>query len=145
MHVTYFYNKNKPDYKHESIITPITKAVSKIIELPPAIEVCLYDLGKSTYGGIDLYRVNRIGMNYTLPYDGVPIILVHELIHVHQKHKGYLKITPRGHCYWHGVLFSQKLSEEMSYEDYMNLPWEIDAYNKQDKILSEAIAILTTK
>jgi hypothetical protein len=145
VNVTYLYQNNQPDYKHESIITPLAKAVSKIIELPDAIEVCLYDLGKSVYGGIDLYRVNRIGINYTLPYDGVAIILVHELIHVCQKHTGRLRITARGHFYWHGILITKKLSEDLAYSEYMNLPWELDAYNKQHKVLSQALDILLTK
>lgn len=90
-----------------------------------------------------MYRINRIGINYNLPLETVPKILAHELLHVHQKHKGTLKIKPNGHCYWHGILITDKLPEDMPYEEYSNLPWELDVANKQMKVLSEAINLLT--
>jgi hypothetical protein len=72
----------------------------------------------------------------------MPIILVHELIHVHQKHKGILKIDAKNNCYWHGILQTNKLPEQMTYQEYENLPWEVDVRNKQTKVLTEALAFL---
>jgi len=141
--IRYFYQNTKPSYKHEAVITAYANAISNIIELPPLLEVCLYNLGESVYGGIDLFRINRIGINYTLPYDSVPKVLAHELIHVHQKFKGTLKITPNNKCYWHGIFITSKSPDDMTNEEYMNLPWEIDAYHRQQQVLSEAITYLT--
>lgn len=143
MNVRFFYQHNKPKYQYEAIISRFAVAISKIIELPPLIEVCLYPLDENVYGGIDMFRINRIGLNYNLPLDAVPKILTHELIHVHQKHKGTLKITSKGKCYWHGILITDKLPEDMSYDEYSNLPWELDVTNRQMKVLSEAINLLT--
>jgi len=105
----------------------------------------LYDLGENVYGGIDMYRINRIGINYDLPFDTIPKILAHELIHVHQKHKGTLKITRDGKCYWHGIFITNKLPDDMTYEEYTNLPWEHDAYTRQTGILSEALSYMDHK
>jgi hypothetical protein len=137
--VLYFYQDNKPNTEQEAIITSFAKAISEVIELPNIIEVCLYDLGESVYGGIDLHRINRIGINRNLPYDAIPKILTHELIHVHQKHTGVLKIKRDGSCYWHGILITKKLPEDMPYEEYQNLPWEMDVAQKQQKVFIEAL------
>jgi hypothetical protein len=144
LNIRYFYQNNKRSYKHESIIDSFAEAISQVIELPPLLEVCLYDLGKNVYGGIDMLRINRIGINLDVPLDELPKILAHELVHVHQKHKGTLKIKHNGNCYWHGILITTKLPDDMPYEEYMNLPWEMDAYDKQTKVLQQALDILTT-
>lgn len=143
MKVTYLYQTGKRNYQQEAIIDKFATAISEIIELPPVVEVCLYNLGESVYGGIDMYRINRIGINCTLPLDAIPKILAHELIHVHQKHKGYLKIKRDGSSYWHGNLITKKLPEDMEYEEYSNLPWELDVTHRQMSVLSEAINRLT--
>lgn len=142
MDIKFFYKGNTPNKAHEVIITSFTKAVSTVIELPDTIEVCLYDLGKSVYGGIDMVKVNRIGLNYDLSAEMLPAILVHELIHVHQKHVGTLKIKSNGVCYWYGVPYTNKMPEDMTREEYHNLPWELDVQNKQTKVFKQALAFL---
>ncbi len=142
MNVLFHYNKTNPRKECEVLITELTKAVSKVIELPQIIEVCLYPLANNVHGGIDRVRVNRIGINYNLLLQDMPIILVHELIHVHQKHKGILKIDHTNKCYWHGIFQTDKLPEQMTYQEYENLPWEVDVRNKQSKVLSDALKML---
>lgn len=144
MNINYFYQGKNQSIEFEAIINNLVPAIAKIIDLPSIIDVCIYDLGKSVYGGIDLIYPNRLGINYNLPYDTVPIILTHELIHVHQKYTKQLKITRKKEFYWHGVLITNKDIESISYEEYINLPWELDAYNKQQKILSQALLSLKT-
>jgi len=144
VNINYFYQGKNQSIEFEAIINNLVPAIAKIIDLPSIIDVCIYDLGKSVYGGIDLIYPNRLGINYNLPYDTVPIILTHELIHVHQKYTKQLKITRKKEFYWHGVLITNKDIESISYEEYINLPWELDAYNKQQKILSQALLSLKT-
>jgi hypothetical protein len=45
-------------------------------------------------------------------------------------------------CYWHGIFYTKKPPEEMTHEEYQNLPWELDAYHRQSKVLQEALEIL---
>lgn len=142
MNVKYFYQNNNYNWRYENIVDKIALAVSNIIELPPILEVCIYNLGKSVYGGIDMIHMNRIGINHDLPIESVPLILTHELIHVHQKFTKVLKITRKGEFYWHGVLITKNLSESMPYDEYINLPWEYDAYSKQQEVLSKALQFL---
>lgn len=140
--VRFYYQDNKPRYQQEAIINKFTIAVSKVIELPPLIEVCLYDLGKNVYGGIDMYRINRVGINLNVPLEQIPKVLTHELIHVHQKHTGILKIKRDGSSYWHGILITKQMPEDMSYEEYENLPWELDVKYRLDKVFSAALQIV---
>ena len=145
MEIKYYYKDNHHSYKHETIITYFSNAICQVIDLPPTLEVCLYDLGPEVYGGIDMYRVNRIGINYDLSFEEIPKILVHELIHVNQKHSGILKITNNGSCYWHGVYYTNKKPEDMTYEEYNSLPWEIDVQNRETKVLHSALELFVSK
>ena len=144
MDIKFFYKNNQHSYKHEFIVTKFTNAIRQVIELPDTLEICLYPLADNVYGGIDRMHVNRIGIHYNLDFESIPKILVHELIHVSQKHLGHLLIKPNGMCYWHGIFYTKKSPEEMTYEEYHNLPWELDAYSRQSKVLQEALAILTS-
>lgn len=145
MDVTFFYQNNNHSYKREIIITRLTEAISKIIELPDSIEVCLYDLGPGVYGGIDKTKVNRIGINYSLRYEEIPQILTHELIHVNQKHRKMLEIKPDFY-YWLGIPYNaHKNPEDLPYKDYINLPWEIDVQIRQTKVLQMALESLVQK
>ena len=145
MDIQFYYKNNKPCTRREDIISRLTKAVSEIISLPNTIEVCIYPLGKNVYGGIDKYYVNRIGLNFNLDYESIPGILVHELIHVSQKHTNLLEIKKNGHYYWYGIPYTKVLPEEMSYEEYRNLPWEIDVQRRETKVLQMALELIVSK
>ena len=144
MKVKFYYKNNNYEKDNEVALTSLAIAVSQIIELPDIVEVCLYPLEDNVYGGIDINRVNRIGLNINLSLESQLKILVHELIHVSQKHLGMLRIKPNGMCYWHGIPYSSKPPEEMTHEEYTNLPWELDVQHRQTKVLQRALAILTT-
>jgi hypothetical protein len=113
--------------------------MATIIELPETLEVCIYPLGKNVYGGIDKYYINRIAINYDLDYEAIPKILTHELIHVSQKHTKLLEIKKNGHYYWRGIPYTNVSPEQLSYEEYRNLPWEVDVENRVDKLLTEVL------
>lgn len=142
MDIRFFYQDNKQRPQHEAIVRGFTKALANVISLPPLIEVCLYNLGKNVYGGIDMYRINRVGINLSVPVEQIPKILTHELIHVSQKHTGILKINRDGSSYWHGILITKKMPEDMPYEEYENLPWELDVKHRLDQVFSDALKLV---
>ncbi len=142
MNVVFHYNRGQPKKDCEYLINSLSNAISKVIDLPEIVEVCLYPLANNVYGGIDRVKINRVGLNYNLMLEDIPAILTHELIHVHQKHKGILRIDHKNNCYWYGILQTTKLPEEMTYEEYNNLPWEVDVRNKQTEVLKKALAFL---
>lgn len=145
MDITFYYKNNQHSYKREIIISRLSDAISSIIELPTSLEVCIYPLGKDVYGGIDKYHVNRIALNYDLDYVVIPKILTHELIHVSQKHTKLLEIKNNGHYYWRGIPYTKVLPEEMSYQEYRNLPWEVDVQNRETQVLQSALELALSK
>lgn len=145
MNVTFYYQKTKPKHDYEVIITSFSIAVSKVLDLPDTVEVCLYKLGGNIYGGIDYHRINRIALDYDMPLMALPKILTHELIHVNQKHTGIFKTTRGGICYWHGVPYNTNSIDNLSYEEYLNLPWEMDVVHRQQQVFKKALELVDKK
>lgn len=145
MEIKFYYKTNISKPSYESIITSFANAISKVIELPDLIEVCLYPLSDSVYGGIDRIKINRIGINSNMSAFDLPKILTHELIHVNQKHIGLLRITQDNTCYWRNIPYTNKLPENMSYIDYQNLPWELDVTNRQQEVFKKALSLVDIK
>ena len=142
MDIRFFYKNNKPKRDYEVIITSFSIAVSKVIELPDSIEICLYPLEHNVYGGIDRVKINRIGINYNIPMIAIPKILTHELIHVNQKHTGLLRVSYDGLCYWRGIPYTNQLPEHMDYKDYQNLPWELDVSQRETEVFKKALSLV---
>jgi hypothetical protein len=61
------------------------------------------------------------------------ITLAHELTHVAQYAKGTLRTTPKGNR-WKGKFYGRSVA-------YLQQPWEIDAFSKQELIFRRAIEI----
>ena len=123
------------------MIQSLANALAAIIELPNTLQVCLYPFVDNVYGGIDKHVKNRFGININLPLDQMPKIVVHELIHIHQRHTGILAIKG-GYYYWRTIPYGNKLPEEMSYEEYKNCPWETDVDERVDKLLTESLELI---
>lgn len=144
MKVEFFYQNNQHSYKKEIVISALCNAISTFLDLPEKIEVCLYPL-KNAYGGIDIVHPNRIGIDFALTYEELPIILSHELIHVHQRKTGKLKITPDGKYFWNKVYYTNLLPDQLTFAEYKKLPWEAEAYDNQKEVLLKAMEILSAK
>lgn len=59
------------------------------------------------------------------------LTLAHEMVHVKQLAKGKLK-TVKGVSYWNGKRYNKKTK-------YLDQPWEIEAFSKQELIFRRAI------
>lgn len=58
--------------------------------------------------------------------------LAHEMVHVKQLAKGQMKFLPNEARIWKGKRYSKKTK-------YLDMPWEIDAFSKQELLLRRAI------
>jgi hypothetical protein len=58
--------------------------------------------------------------------------LAHEMVHVRQLAKGIMRFAPNEVRYWKGKRYSKKTK-------YLDMPWEIDAFSKQELLLRRAI------
>lgn len=59
--------------------------------------------------------------------------LAHELVHLKQYLLGELKdveVDNKFHTYWMGEFYTDKLTFDMSTEEYYFLPWEVEAFGK---------------
>ena len=81
------------------------------------------DLSKWTGAYLVILKPNRNLMQLGLA-------LAHEMVHVKQLAKGTLKQRRSGHT-WMGKMYSKKTP-------YLDMPWEIEAFSKQELILRRA-------
>ena len=58
--------------------------------------------------------------------------LAHEMVHVRQLAKGIMKFAPNEVRYWKGKRYTKKTK-------YLDMPWELDAFSKQEILLRRAI------
>jgi hypothetical protein len=77
---------------------------------------------------IDTYLVV---INSTKRITDMGITLAHEMVHVRQMAKGKLKSVAKGNT-WNGKLYTKKT-------EYLDQPWEQDAFAKQELIFRRAI------
>ena len=77
---------------------------------------------------IDTYLVV---VNSTKRLTDMGITLAHEMVHVRQMAKGKLKSVAKGNT-WNGKLYTKKT-------EYLDQPWEQDAFAKQEIIFRRAI------
>jgi hypothetical protein len=87
------------------------------------------------------------GMGFTMPFDpldsyivvikptmsikDIGLTLAHEMVHVRQMAKGFLK-TVNGAKYWCGKRYTKRTK-------YLDQPWEQDAFARQEIIFRKAI------
>ena len=60
------------------------------------------------------------------------LTLSHEMVHVRQLAKGQMKFLPKNARMWMGKTYSKKTK-------YLDMPWEIDAFARQEIVLRRAI------
>ena len=60
------------------------------------------------------------------------LTLAHEMVHVRQLAKGIMKFLPNNERVWMGKRYSKKTK-------YLDMPWELDAFARQEIVLRKAI------
>ncbi len=110
--------------------------VSKIYVLPNHVEFQFENMGQSVYGMtmLDLRFPNRIRLNQELSLEEIIMPLTHELVHLHQIYTNRLQARSGGKILWDGQFYKVD-AMKLTYEEYLNLPWEHDANQKQQKLL----------
>jgi hypothetical protein len=64
-------------------------------------------------------------------FERMGVTLAHEMVHVKQLAKGTLK-TIKGVNYWNGKRYGKRTK-------YLDMPWEIEAFSKQELLFRRAI------
>lgn len=95
----------------------------------------MYRMSKKTGRAGMVTRVgNKIGLaiDTSLPLMHILKTISHEMIHVKQIATGKLKLTKKGAVIWCG--------KRVGKTDYMNQPWEKDAFRKQEVLFVDFLA-----
>lgn len=135
--ILFIYKSAFKHSKHvELLIEKIVKLVRQIYVLPNNIEIQFENMGPSVYGMtmLDPRFPNRIRLNQDLSTQELIIPLTHELIHLNQTFTNRLQTRSGGRILWDNEIYKID-SLKLSYQDYQNLPWELDAVSKQTKLL----------
>jgi hypothetical protein len=138
--VRFVYQNDDYDLSREIIITKLCIAVSNVISLPNEIIIRIAWLGESVHGNtaVEHRFKNRVSINSILSLNEIPIVLIHELIHVNQIHTGLLSVSRHGVYTWNNKQYT--IPESMSMECYLQLPWEADVVEKHQKVLTDSLA-----
>jgi hypothetical protein len=110
--------------------------MKKMFVLPDTIEIQFEDMGPSVYGMtvLDPRFPNRIRINQDLSLEEYLLPLTHELLHLHQMYTNRLQSRPGGRILWDKQPYKVNMMT-MSYNEYQQLPWELDVAEKQQKLL----------
>jgi hypothetical protein len=131
------HEKELDNFTRQTIIR-VCELVSEQLDLPDKVQIEYKKLSDSTYGETSLnprFR-NRVTINSLLSSSELIQPLIHELIHLHQIHTNKLEIRRDGVFVWCGKKYD--VNKTLSYQEYLDLPWENDVINKI-KILTKNI------
>lgn len=137
MKVTFIFKGSvKPPISYENIARRIIILVKKLYVLPDTIEIQFESMGPNIYGMtmLDPRFPNRVRINQDLSLQEFILPLVHELLHLHQIFTNKLQTRSGGRILWENNLYKVD-TLKLSYEEYVNLPWEVDVAIKQKGIL----------
>ena len=139
--IEYHWKRCARVHDREYIIEKIVTRAASFLKLPDSLQFHFEPMKPEVWGGVDLKNYTKIGLNSSLSLSGIPIIVLHELIHVEQRHLGHLSISKDGWYSWHNIKFTNQLPENMDENQYKNLPWELDVVERLPNLIKNALII----
>lgn len=127
-------------------VLPLAK---KIMKLPKSVSLEVRPIKGRTQG---LYFNARQGMEVdtrTKTLGDFLVTVMHELVHAEQYHTGRLKggyEYGKGYVnYWNGEANTGRGSKGKTYSAYRKLPWEEEAWGRQEKLAQDVTKMLFDK
>lgn len=124
------------------VVNKVCNTSKDFIELPDRLDIIVTDLDDSTHGEtiVNLVHKNKIKLNHKLSLKESVFVLAHELLHISQIHRGILGIHKNGNYIWEGKQYMNLARlKQLSYNEYLQLPWEQDVVLKQQKLLKNLL------
>lgn len=131
--IRFIHEENLYSIQKEQFVLNIYQHLQNLISLPDQLEVEFRCLGPSSYGETILdprKTVRRIVLNVDLDVKSLFYPTIHEFVHVSQIHTGRLAMSRTGVYVWENKTYPVD-PLKMSYKDYQQLPWELDAHEQQ--------------
>lgn len=135
------------------ILSEVTTFFLKELRIPSAaiVKVNFIKMERKQGGYFEL-KANQsneyvININDNLAFSNTVRFIAHELTHVAQSARGDLKINEKNEVTWKGKLVVMKsgrkygidhLNDAASYDEYSNLPPELEAFKNQEALLIKA-------
>lgn len=131
----HYYRGVSPDNQKEKVATNVCNILRGYLDLPDIIEIEFVQLGPSKYAEtiVDYRYPNKIRVNLDLSLNDIVLPIIHELLHLEQIKQGRLTNTRFGDIIWESKVY--KIKQDLSYRDYLALPWEEEVARKQQKML----------
>lgn len=139
MKIFYVLHDKDIDPYRKLLCERIVELVSDKIKLPDSLQIEFKKLDENVYGETSLnprYN-NRITLNYNLEPQEFMRPLVHELCHINQILENRLSKNLDGSYVYCGKKYHVKTWLE--YNDYLNLPWELDARITEKMLLKHIL------
>lgn len=117
-----------------AMVTEIVDRSRPLLALPDDFVIEFNDLGTTVFGETVLQRRGKrhhIILNSRLTEAELFLPTIHELIHLDQMHTGMLLSGSSGVYVWDNVAY---VAKSLSYDEYLQLPFEVDAYTRQAEI-----------
>lgn len=96
------------------------------------------------YSGRYIHDNNLVEIDYRIKPDQALLVLAHELVHAEQFHENRLQSKFDRNMgwayYWNGTRWNDKST---SYESYLNQPWELEAYERQTKLVEQVCQLIS--
>jgi hypothetical protein len=130
--IQFIHEENFYSVSKEQVVTHIYQQLCNHIPLPDKIIVVFKSLGE-TYGEaiLDPKMLNkRIVLNVDLTAKELFYPTIHEMVHISQMHTKRLQVSRSGVFLWDNQTYPIN-PNTLTYEDYKQLPWEVDAYEQQ--------------
>lgn len=144
MPIKFVYVDGSGDHKKELLLTKVCELAKRYYALPKIIIIEMRKLGKSMFGEtvVDPLHKNVIKLNVDLNIRESIYVLTHELIHLSQITCGQLSVSRKSELVWnHSYKISKDKLSKLSYDEYQQLPWEVDVVKKQQVLLDILLKI----
>ncbi len=140
MNIEFFYKNNVRLPEHELVTKNLCIYTNKVISIPTNISVEFVPLDMHVYGETVLTE-NRFRINNTLSHKEIVKPVIHELLHLHQKHMGKLRVMRDGTFIWNNKHYRKENIYLLGQKEYENLPWEQDVRKKLDNVLNSVLEL----
>lgn len=130
------YNISKKHIKYCKELTKLAiEYANEVLKLDSNIKINLTVIKNTSYGAIFYPHDKTIDISlYSKNFGTILTALAHELIHVDQVVRGSLQLTSNKRVYmWNNKKY-KLINGICNYEKYKKLPWEKEAFEKQDLI-----------
>lgn len=134
--LTFLYTGIEKNTNNEKVLIKMVNKLAQKLPLPTKFEIEFTLMKPNAYAETLINpRFNRIKLNADLGIKESIIVLTHELIHLSQLFTKKLQYKTNNIVIWENKLYDLTDATKLSYEEYQQLPWELDVAAREKDLL----------